>query len=184
MLSHQQIPKPLIPTEWDRCRFYFETSNMRPAIVIQGHFPVLCLTDVPGCTSMYHHNEGYPNTQHNNEGNVWSSLLIIWKMPVFTVGIDKILGLGGVYLTHISHSWLGLASAVRSLANQVSGSVFPLAPALVSLLLDEVQGKYYYWTRPVFFLQQRKITHFFAHPELFVAPFWVISVTSQSLMRD
>lgn len=89
-----------------------------------------------------------------------------------------------MYITLISNSWLGLASAVRSLANQVSRSVFPLAPALVSLLLDEVQGKYYYWTSPVFFLQQRKITHFSAHPELFVAPFRVISVTSNSLMRD
>lgn len=92
-------------------------------------------------------------------------------LPVFSVGIHKISSLGGVYLTHISHSCLALVSAVWSLANQVSGSVFPLAPALVSLLLDEVQGKYYKWTRPLFFLQQRKISHFFAHPELFVAPF-------------
>ncbi|XP_046709329.1 ETS translocation variant 4 isoform X2 [Silurus meridionalis] len=29
--------------------------------------------DVPGCTSMYHHNEGYPNTQHNNEGYMFES---------------------------------------------------------------------------------------------------------------
>lgn len=157
----------VIPTEWYGCRFYFEMSNMRPKVVIQGHVPLLCLTDVPGCTSMYHHNEGYPSTQHNNEGNVWPSLLTIWRIlvPIFTEGTDKISCLGGVCLTLISHSWLRLASAVRSLANQVSGSLFPLAPAHVSLLLDEVQGKYYYWTRPVFFLQQRKITHFFAHPE-------------------
>uniref|UniRef100_A0A3Q4I217 ETS variant transcription factor 4 n=1 Tax=Neolamprologus brichardi TaxID=32507 RepID=A0A3Q4I217_NEOBR len=26
--------------------------------------------DVPGCPSIYHHNEGYPNPQHGNEGNV------------------------------------------------------------------------------------------------------------------
>uniref|UniRef100_A0A3B4BTS9 ETS domain-containing protein n=1 Tax=Pygocentrus nattereri TaxID=42514 RepID=A0A3B4BTS9_PYGNA len=29
--------------------------------------------DVPGCTSMYHHNEGYPNPQHNNEGYVFEN---------------------------------------------------------------------------------------------------------------
>ncbi|XP_058262065.1 ETS translocation variant 4 isoform X1 [Hemibagrus wyckioides] len=29
--------------------------------------------DVPGCTSMYHHNEGYSNTQHNNEGYMFEN---------------------------------------------------------------------------------------------------------------
>lgn len=29
--------------------------------------------DVPGCTSMYHHNEGYPNPQHNNEGYMFEN---------------------------------------------------------------------------------------------------------------
>ncbi|XP_022524640.1 ETS translocation variant 4 isoform X2 [Astyanax mexicanus] len=29
--------------------------------------------DVPGCTSMYHHSEGYPNPQHNNEGYMFEN---------------------------------------------------------------------------------------------------------------
>uniref|UniRef100_A0A3Q1J6S2 ETS domain-containing protein n=1 Tax=Anabas testudineus TaxID=64144 RepID=A0A3Q1J6S2_ANATE len=29
--------------------------------------------DVPGCPSMYHHNEGYPNPQHSNEGYLFES---------------------------------------------------------------------------------------------------------------
>ncbi|KAK5851180.1 hypothetical protein PBY51_001995 [Eleginops maclovinus] len=29
--------------------------------------------DVPGCPSMYHHNEGYPNPQHSNEGYLFEN---------------------------------------------------------------------------------------------------------------
>uniref|UniRef100_A0A8C1UAT9 ETS variant transcription factor 4 n=1 Tax=Cyprinus carpio TaxID=7962 RepID=A0A8C1UAT9_CYPCA len=29
--------------------------------------------DVPGCPSMYHHNEGYPNPQHNSEGYMFEN---------------------------------------------------------------------------------------------------------------
>ncbi|KTF77975.1 hypothetical protein cypCar_00038933 [Cyprinus carpio] len=29
--------------------------------------------DVPGCPSMYHHNEGYPNPQHNSEGYIFEN---------------------------------------------------------------------------------------------------------------
>ncbi|TRY92194.1 hypothetical protein DNTS_001632 [Danionella cerebrum] len=33
--------------------------------------------DVPGCPSMYHHNEGYPNLQHNNEGKWPEGLFLL-----------------------------------------------------------------------------------------------------------
>lgn len=35
------------------------------------------LTDVPGCPSMYHHNEGYPNPQHSNEGNIFLTFIVL-----------------------------------------------------------------------------------------------------------
>lgn len=32
------------------------------------------LPDVPGCPSMYHHNEAYPNPPHSSDGNFTSNL--------------------------------------------------------------------------------------------------------------
>lgn len=52
-----------------------------------------------------------------------------------------------------THSTSGLASTVRSLANQARGSVFLLAWTFVSPLPKEFQGKYYYWKRRIFFLE-------------------------------
>lgn len=66
------------------------------------HWPIgvclcFCPIDVPRCPSMYHHNEGYPNPQHNNEGKqnrVWCNSLLpvlcMYKPVVDTTDIyDK-----------------------------------------------------------------------------------------------
>ena len=41
-----------------------------------------CPIDVPGCPSMYHHNEGYPNPnpQHNNEGKAKTLVTKLYEL--------------------------------------------------------------------------------------------------------
>jgi len=87
---------------------------------------------------MYHHNEGYPNPQHNSEGkDIYYNMLLYGSRS---------------YISH-THNTSGLAGTVRSLANQARGAVFLLAWTFVSPLPKEFQGKYYYWKRRVFFLE-------------------------------
>lgn len=86
---------------------------------------VVLLPDVPGCPSMYHHNEGYPNPPHSSDGNFTSSLYTF----SFFLSIEAARQKGSdVRIGCVQYpSFLSLVKALWSLANRCRVSMSPLA---------------------------------------------------------
>lgn len=73
------------------------------------------LTDVPGCPSMYHHNEGYPNPPHSSDGNSSSCTSLTFyceNVPYWSPRQSAQMSELDVSSVHLSLSLSGESSAV------------------------------------------------------------------------